>query len=243
MRAIILAGGRGARLAPYTTVFPKPLVPVGEVPILEIILRQLQAQGIDRVTLTVGYLSELIRAYLGQRQDVLHLEIDYLSEDKPTGTAGSLASIDTPDETFLVMNGDVLTTLKLDEMLAFHRQRGAMLTIATAHRPVKIDLGVLITDDDGVVSDYREKPSLDYNVSMGVYLYEPSVLSYIENDAYLDFPDLVLKLIADGKKVCAFRSSALWLDIGRHDDYAKAVELFESRRDEFLPPLAGAQKG
>jgi len=245
MRAVILAGGRGTRLAPYTTVFPKPLVPIGEYPILEIILRQLVAQGVERVTLTVGYLSELIRAYLGQRQDLLaHLRIDYVSEQRPTGTAGSLASIDRPadGETFLVMNGDVLTTLELGDMLAYHRASGAVLTIATAHRPVKIDLGVLVADAEGRVTDYREKPTLSYDVSMGMYLYEPRVLDWIEPGAYLDFPDLVLRLVAAGEKVCAYRSGALWLDIGRHDDYARAVELFESHPEQFLPPLPRAAR-
>jgi NDP-sugar pyrophosphorylase family protein len=239
MRAVILAGGRGTRLAPYTMVFPKPLVPVGEYPILEIILRQLVAQGVRRVTLMVGYLAELIRAYLSQRTELLReLEIDYISESQPTGTAGSLAWLDRPEdgEPLLVMNGDVLTTLKLRDMISYHREHAAALTIATAHRPVKIDLGVLVTDGEGRVTDYREKPTLQYDVSMGMYLYEPRVLDQIEPGEYLDFPDLVLRLLSAGERVCAFHSTGLWLDIGRHDDYARAVELFEQHRDDFLSP-------
>jgi NDP-sugar pyrophosphorylase family protein len=241
---VILAGGRGTRLAPYTTVFPKPLVPIGELPILEIILRQLIAQGIEQVTLTVGYLSELIRAYLSQREELTsRLKIDYKSETVPSGTAGSLAEIDdfTDDEALLVMNGDVLTTLDLSAMLAHHNATNAALTIAVAHKPVKIDLGVLVTNEAGDVIDYREKPTLEYDVSMGIYLYERRVVDHIVPGAYLDFPDLVLRLLAEGEKVSAFRSDALWLDIGRHEDYGNAVALFESRREQFLPPFPAAR--
>lgn len=241
MRAVILAGGRGTRLAPYTTAFPKPLVPVGEYPILEIILRQLAARGVGHVTLAVGYLAELIRAYLGQRRELLdRIVLDYVDEATPTGTAGSLTSVPGLREggTFLVMNGDVLTTLDVAEMAAHHSATGAALTIATAHRKVQIDLGVLVSDEGGRIRDYREKPSLDYDVSMGIYLYEPHVLDYIEPGAYLDFPDLVLRMIAAGEVIHSYRSDALWLDIGRHEDYERAVEIFQERRAEFLPDIS-----
>jgi NDP-mannose synthase len=234
MKAVILAGGKGTRLAPYTTVFPKPLVPIGRHPILEILLRQLHAQGVDDVTLTVGYLGELIRAYFAQRPKLTStLKLSYVSELSPTGTAGSLASVAGLDETFLVMNGDVLTTLSFQDLVRHHRERGAALTIALHRKKVKIDLGVLTTDDRGDIVDYREKPEFDYSVSMGIYVYEPRVLRFIAPGEYLDFPDLVLRLIAAGERVAGYRSDDIWLDIGRHDDYARATEEFELHRDQF----------
>lgn len=236
MRAVILAGGRGTRLAPYTTVFPKPLVPVGELPIIEIILLQLQAQGIRRVTLAVGYLAELIKAYLMQRANVFpSLTIDYVSEDKPTGTAGALGSISdlAAEPFFLVMNGDVLTTIDIPAMIDHHLASGSDLTIASAAKAVNIDLGVLEIDGTAVTG-YREKPSLPYEVSMGIYLYSPRALEWIRPGDYLDFPDLILRMIAAGQKVTAYRTDCLWLDIGRHEDYAMATEVFDRNRDAFL---------
>jgi len=236
MRAVILAGGRGTRLAPYTTVFPKPLVPAGELPIIEIILRQLQSQGITRVTMAVGYLAELIRAYLEQRAEIFpSLEIDYVTETKPTGTAGALGSVSDlgGEPFFLVMNGDVLTTIDLAEMIKYHIDTNSDLTIACAARSVKIDLGVLeITDS--LVTGYREKPSLPYDVSMGIYIYSLGALSKIKPGEYLDFPDLILAMIADGQRVAAYRTDCLWLDIGRHEDYAMATDVFEKNTEAFL---------
>jgi len=244
MRAVILAGGRGTRLAPYTTVFPKPLVPVGEFPIIEIILRQLQAQGIKRVTLAVGYLAELIRAYLDQRGPVFSsLTIDYIPELTPTGTAGALGSIpDLASEPFfLVMNGDVLTTIDLAAMIEHHTSTGADLTIACASRSVNIDLGVLeITD--GMVTGYREKPSLPYDVSMGIYLYTPRAHAWVKPGEYLDFPDLIHRMLDAGQRVSAYHTDCLWLDIGRHEDYAMATETFEKNRDVFLSGGASGAK-
>jgi NDP-sugar pyrophosphorylase family protein len=236
MRAVILAGGRGTRLAPYTTVFPKPLVPVGEIPIIEIILRQLQAQGIKRVTMAVGYLSELIRAYLDQRASIFpSLTIDYVAELTPTGTAGALGSMpDLAEEPFfLVMNGDVLTTIDLSEMIEHHKRTKSDLTVASAARSVKIDLGVLELDGDEIVG-YREKPSLPYDVSMGIYLYSARAHAWIKRGEYLDFPDLILKMISAGQRVTAYQTDCMWLDIGRHDDYAMATETFEKNREAFL---------
>ncbi|MEO8192474.1 MAG: sugar phosphate nucleotidyltransferase [Gemmatimonadales bacterium] len=245
MRAVILAGGRGTRLAPYTTVFPKPLVPVGEYPIIEIILRQLHAQGVRRVTLAVGYLAELIRAYLDQRSAVFDgLQIDYITETAPTGTAGALGSIpDLADEEFfLVMNGDVLTTIDLAAMVRHHRASKSDLTIATAARAVDVDLGVLEIDAEEHVVGYREKPRLEYDVSMGIYLYSPQALRWIERGVYLDFPDLILKMISEGQRIGAYRTDCLWLDIGRHEDYATAVETFEANREAFLPVSKGDEE-
>jgi NDP-sugar pyrophosphorylase family protein len=239
MRAVILAGGRGTRLAPYTTVVPKPLLPVGDMPILEIIVRQLAHAGIDRITLTLGYQSTYFRAFLAQHRALRRLaKINFVEEEKPTGTAGSLCSVPDLDDTFLVMNGDILTTLDYRDLLAFHRAEEAMLTIATHQKPVKIDLGVLETDARDCITNYIEKPTMDYAVSMGIYVYDPHVLEYIVPGEYLDFPSLVLRLLQSGKKVVAYRNNASWLDLGRHEDFLRATNLFQEHRHEFLPPLS-----
>ncbi len=234
MKAVVLAGGRGTRLKPYTTIFPKPMVPVGERPILEIILRQLVRAGFSEVFLSVGYLSELIRAYFDQPREGLDaLTLEYVYEDHPTGTAGALRLVPSLDETFLLMNGDVLTTLPLDRLLAHHRQQGAVLTIATHVKDVKVDLGILNTDGAGRVVGYTEKPTLEYRVSMGVYVLEPEAVDCVPAGSHFDFPDLVQALLAAGKRVVAYPSDDFWLDIGRHEDYETAQEEFDRRREAF----------
>jgi NDP-sugar pyrophosphorylase family protein len=234
MRAIVLAGGRGTRLAPYTTIFPKPLMPIGEIPIIEIIIRQLRHFGFKRVTLAVGYLSELLRAYIeNNRRRFAGIDVDYIYEEEPTGTAGSLADVSGLDSTFLVMNGDVLTTLDYGALIEDHRQGGATLTIATYRKPVKIDLGVIETNGAGCVCGYHEKPELDYFVSMGIYIYEPSVLKFIPKGKYLDFPDLVNRLLAAGEQVRTHRCNGYWLDIGRAEDFQMATDQFVAHHDEF----------
>jgi NDP-sugar pyrophosphorylase family protein len=236
MRAVILAGGRGTRLAPYTTVIPKPLLPVGNMPILEIVVRQLAQAGIDHLTLSLGYMSEYFQVFLAHHKSLKRLmRIDFVEEEKPTGTAGSLSSVPGLDSTFLVMNGDVLTDLDYQALIDQHKSRKAWLTIATHSKPVKIDLGVLEDDRDGNVTNYVEKPVLNYTVSMGVYVYEPQVLSFIGPGEYLDFPDLVLKLIRAGRPVGTFRNEATWLDLGRPEDLQRATDIFLDRKDEFLP--------
>lgn len=227
LRAVILAGGKGVRLRPFTVNFPKPLVPLGDRPILEVLMQRLAAFGITDITLTLGHLAELIKAYFQHRAEfVRDLSLQYVHEGEPTGTAGSLALVPGLTSTFLVMNGDLLTDLDLDALVTFHRGQQAVLTIAAHERRVKVDLGVLEIGTDGGVTDYVEKPERTYHVSMGVYVYEPSVLNWITPGQYLDFPDLVLRLIAAGQKVCAYRTDCSWLDIGRPDDYARAQQLF-----------------
>ncbi len=227
LRAIILAGGKGVRLQPFTVNFPKPLVPLGDVPIVEVLMRRLMAFGITDITLALGHMAELMKAYFAQRSQLTdQITLRYVHEKAPTGTAGSLSLVDGLRTTFLVMNGDLLTDLNLDDLVAFHRQQRAALTIATHKRHVKIDLGVLEFGDDHRVTGYLEKPERDYHVSMGIYVYEPRVLDYIQPRKYLDFPDLVLRLLARGEKVCAYPSDCIWMDIGRPDDYARAQELY-----------------
>jgi NDP-sugar pyrophosphorylase family protein len=237
MRAIILAGGRGTRLAPYTTVIPKPLLPVGDLPILEIVVRQLTLAGVKHITLTLGYMSEYFRAFLAQRKSLSRLvKIDFVEEERPTGTAGSLSSVPGLEDTFLVMNGDVLTNLNYRALLDFHASGKAWLTIAAHRKLVKIDLGVLETDGAGLVTNYIEKPTMDYAVSMGIYVYQPQVLEFISPGEYLDFPELVLRLLRAGKKVATFRNEAAWLDLGRPEDFQRATDLFLERQQDFLPP-------
>ncbi len=234
MRAVILAGGRGTRLAPYTTIFPKPLVPIGDRPILEIIVRQLAHQGFGDILLSVGHLGELIEAYFQNgHRNIAGLRLSYFRESQPLGTAGSLALIPGLTDTFLVMNGDVLTTLDYRSLVEHHRSRGALLTIAMHSKNVQVDLGVLETNIAGELTAYREKPLFSFDVSMGIYVYEPEVLSYIPKGQYLDFPDLVLNLLADGRKVVGFHSDDYWLDIGRREDYELAQQEFPSRFAEF----------
>jgi NDP-mannose synthase len=234
MRAVILAGGKGTRLLPYTTVLPKPLMPIGDMPILEVVLRQLKSAGIDRVTMAVGHLAELLQAFFGDGKR-FGLPIDYSMEEKPLGTVGPLTLIPDLNGTLLIMNGDVLTTLDYRDLIERHRESGAIVTIASYVRQVKIDFGVIEADAANVLTGYVEKPKLDYRVSMGIYVFESEVLRYLRPAEYRDFPDLVKTLVAEGKKVISYPFSGYWLDMGRPDDYARAVEEFESRRAEFLP--------
>lgn len=231
MRAAILAGGLGTRLAPYTTVLPKPLVPVGERPILELIIRQLAAAGFDRVDLCVAHLGELIRSYLSQSSAVPDgLDLHYNWEDRPLGTAGAIRDLERENEPILVMNGDILTDLDYAELMAFHREQGAALTIASHTRDVTVQLGVL-EGDGPTVEGYVEKPTLHYEVSMGVYVYGPGAIAAIPPERF-DLPDLVLKLLAEGKPVRKFQFSGAWYDIGTPGDLELANAAFgeEPRR-------------
>jgi len=234
MRVVILAGGRGTRLAPYTMVLPKPLVPIGEMPVLEIIIRQLKHFGLRDVTISLGYLGELIEAYCAHRKDLVEgLSLGYVREPVPLGTAGSLALTWQEGESLLVLNGDILTTLDFRRLIEAHEQRGAALTIATHRKGVQIDFGVMHLDADGMVTAYIEKPELDYLVSMGVYVYSPKVREYVKSGERLDFPDLVQRLLAAGERVAAYEANAYWLDIGRLEDHARAIEEFEPNRGKF----------
>jgi NDP-sugar pyrophosphorylase family protein len=222
MRAVVLAGGRGTRLAPYTTVLPKPLMPVGDMPILELLIRSLARAGITDITLAVGHLSSLLMAYFGDGEH-LSVSIDYSLEDSPLGTAGPLRLIPNLDDSFLVMNGDLLTDLDFGAMISAHRQKAATVTVGTYQRDVQIDLGVIEHDQDGRVTRYIEKPLHHFLVSMGVYVVEPAALELIPQGPF-DLPDLVATLIASGQDVRSYRHDGYWLDIGRPDDYQKAQE-------------------
>jgi NDP-mannose synthase len=236
-RAVILAGGMGTRLRPYTTVLPKPLMPVGDRPVLDIVVRQLRRDGFDRITMATGHLAELIEAFF-QDGTAYDIPIDYFREQEPLGTVGALALIDGLDDDFLVMNGDVLTDIDYAALLKRHREGDAVATIATKERDVHISLGVLRFNDGGDptrLTGYDEKPKIHYEASMGVYCFSPKVLEHIEPNSRLDFPDLVLRLIDAGEVVRAWRSDDYWLDIGRHDDYERAMDEFEQMRHRLIP--------
>jgi|UniRef100_A0A7C3Z8K9 NDP-sugar pyrophosphorylase family protein len=236
MRVIILAGGKGVRLAPLTEVIPKPLVPLGGMPVMEVVIRQLAAQGFRRLTLAVGYLSELIQAYFqdGSRWGV---NLDYSFEEEPLGTAGPLSRIPDLTDTFLVMNADILTNLDFRDLAAHHRDMGNIATIGAYECEVKIDLGVIIKNGRGRIRDYLEKPTSTHLVSMGVYVFEPAVLNFIDDSQYLDFPDLVKRLLAAGEPVGYYCFSGYWLDIGRHEDYYRASQEFAEKKSAFLPKM------
>ncbi|MFZ2656386.1 MAG: sugar phosphate nucleotidyltransferase [Victivallales bacterium] len=233
MKAIILAGGKGTRLAPYTTVLPKPLMPIGDKPILEIVIRQLVKHGFDDVTMAVGYHAELIMAYCGDGSKY-GAKIAYSKEDKPMGTAGPLSLISDLKDTFLVMNGDLLTDLNFKKMLDNHRRRREMATLAVYKKEVKIDLGVVKIDENNYIGNYIEKPVYDYDVSSGIYIFEPSVLRYLKEGIKCDLPELILRLLGDGMKVNSFRLKGYWLDIGRHEDYENAVLEYENNPRRFI---------
>jgi NDP-mannose synthase len=236
MRAVILAGGLGTRLRPYTTVIPKPLVPIGDRPVLEHIIRSLAKCGVDQIDLCVSYLGQLIRVYLANADLPPELQLAYHWESEPLGTAGALAAVPDLEGTFIVMNGDVLTTIDYRELLECHRQADAALTVAMHGKRVDVDLGVIETNG-GLVRSYIEKPTLRYQVSMGVYVYDARALRYITRGA-CQFPELVWRLLAAGERVAAWESDAEWFDIGTVGEYERAaaeVERFPEKYD--LEPL------
>jgi NDP-sugar pyrophosphorylase family protein len=237
-RAVILAGGKGSRLAPYTTVLPKPLLPIGNGPILDIVVNQLCAAGFGRLTFAVGYLAHLIQAVIGDGTKY-GASISYHMEERPLGTAGPLADMEELDDTFLMMNGDVLTALDYDGLYRAHRHAGNVLTVATHRRVVKTDYGILHLDgsrgETRRVTGYEEKPELAYIVSMGVYVVEPSVRGYIPAGQPFDLPDLVLRLLEAGEPVGSYLYEGYWLDIGRHEDYERAIADFDRIEPLLLP--------
>jgi NDP-sugar pyrophosphorylase family protein len=222
MRAAVLAGGLGTRLRPYTAVLPKPLVPVGDRPILEWILSWLARHGVDRVDVCIGHLGELIQTYFSQAQAIpAGLEVEWRREPEPLGTAGALRFVPDVQDTLLVVNGDILTDLQPAGMLEFHRAHGAALTIATRCARVETDLGV-IEHAGGVVTGYDEKPVLSYSASMGIYLYEPRALAALPQTP-CQFPDLVLKLLAMGERVAAYETDAEWHHVGTLAQHSQAT--------------------
>lgn len=230
---VILAGGKGTRLMPYTSALPKPLMPIGDYPILDILLRQLASQGFRRITLAVGHLAGLIQAYFKEGQE-WGVEIDYAYETTPLGTAGPIARLPREERALLVLNGDLLTTMDFARIVRFHYENRATATIGTKRHAETIPFGIVETSDTGQIVTYKEKPTLDYCVSMGIYVFSSSVREYIPRAQKFDFPDLVQRLLANGQKVLAYESDAYWMDIGRPDDYQKANEEFPQMQSAFL---------
>jgi NDP-sugar pyrophosphorylase family protein len=232
-RAVVLAGGKGSRLRPYTVVLPKPLMPIGEYPILEVILRQLAAQGFDHVTLAVNHQAEIVRAFCGDGSR-WGIRIDYSLETMPLSTIAPLRLIPDLPENFLLMNGDVLTDLRFGKLFDEHVAAQRNFTIAASERTHIVDYGVLHTSGQHL-SGFEEKPRLQYLVSMGVYIVNRAVLKNVPEGRAYGFDNLMLDMVKQGQAVYVERYKGYWLDIGRVEDYMRAVEEFGERRRELLP--------
>jgi NDP-sugar pyrophosphorylase family protein len=232
-RAIILAGGKGTRLRPYTVVLPKPLMPIGEYPILEVVVRQLRRAGFDRITMAVNHQAELIKAFFGDGSK-WGTAIDYSLEDKPLGTMGPLRLVPDLPEHFLVMNGDILTDLDFGRFHDAHVAAGNLFTVSSHHRVQATDYGVLETDGRRCLVGFREKPRTEYEVSMGIYMVNRKAVESIPVGVPYGFDTLMLDLIAAGREVAVTPYDGYWLDIGRPDDYLQAVEEFEAMKSRFI---------
>jgi len=233
-RVVIQAGGLGTRLQPYTTILPKPLMPVADRPILEIMIRQLVRQGFDRITITLGHLGPLIMAVVGDGRQ-WGARVEYVREDKPHGTIGAVALVEGLDSPFLVMNGDLLTDFDYCEFMRSHVGSGASLSVGIYQKEVPVSLGVFDLADDDRVVGFREKPVLVFPCSMGIYAFDPSLLQLIPREVHFGFDDLMAVCLTRGVHVRAHLFDGLWLDIGRPEDYANANRLFEEHRSRLLP--------
>lgn len=234
--AVILAGGKGTRLKPYTVSIPKPLMPLDDIPILEVVLNQLAHAGLQRVVITVGYLAQLIEATIGDGSR-WNLEVEYSHEDRPLGTAGPLHLIQDLDPHFLVMNGDLLTDVNYLQLFQRHLEAKAWATIAAHKRTVHIDYGVIEIDDKGALKKYIEKPSIPYSVSMGVNILSKESLALVPKNERYDMPQLMSAIVNHGQLVHCFETDCYWQDIGRLDDFDQATQDFTQHRSQFLKPL------
>jgi NDP-sugar pyrophosphorylase family protein len=232
-RAIILAGGKGTRLKPYTIVLPKPLVPIGELPILEIVLRQLKQQGFTHITMAVNHMAELIMAFFGDGSK-WGIKIDYSMEDKPLSTMGPLKLIKDLSENFLVMNGDILTDLKYGQFFDRHVQQNNIFSISSFTRSDKSEYGILETNEKQTLTAFKEKPESTFEVSMGIYALNKRVLEFIPDDTFFGFDHLMYALIDNKKEVAVVNHDGIWLDIGRPVDFQNAIDLFEKEGNKFL---------
>jgi len=236
VQAIILAGGKGSRLRPYTTILPKPLMPLGDLPIAEVIICQLRNAGIKNIVISTGHLAELIEAYFGNGKK-FGVHIRYVREDKPLGTAGALKLVRNVEDDFLVINGDVLTDLNFSELVKSHKKKKSMATIAIKERRVKTDFGVILSNESGELEDYIEKPEHKSFVSIGVNILNKKCKKYIKNEELIGMPELMLKMRDSGETVHCFKTTSQWLDLGRMDDFESAQEVFAKHRKKFLPTI------
>lgn len=227
-RAVILAGGKGTRLKPYTISLPKPLVPVGNTPILEIIIQQLKRHSFDHITITVNHMAEIIKAFFGDGSK-WGIKIDYTTEVSPLSTMGPLTLVKDLPENFLVMNGDVLTDLDFGHFYTSHVENSNNFTIASHRRIDKVDYGVLIKNDNLKLVAFEEKPSKEYLVSMGIYMVNTKVVNYIPVNTFFGFDHLMEKLISIKEYPNVWEFDGYWLDIGRPDDYEKAINEFNTK--------------
>ena len=239
MRAVLLAGGKGARLLPVTQEVPKPLVPLCNVPLIEIMIRQLRRHGVNHVTVAIGHRSEQIQARLGGGER-FGIEIEYLLEETPLDTAGCLGLLEPPTAPFLVANADLLTTLNFSKMMEFHHAHGFLATVGAHVRSISLDFGVLEVGEEGRLLAYKEKPTCNYLVSMGIYCFGPEVCKLIQPGERLSMPALLLRLVAAGEEVRCYQEDCYWLDVGRPEEYARAIEDFRRNPARFLPEAAGS---
>lgn len=234
MHAIVLAGGLGRRLRPYTNTVPKPLLPLGKTPLLEVILRQLRGYGFTSATLAVCYRGEQIRDYFSEGRQ-LGLRLDYSWSDRPLGTAGPLALVPRPERSCLVLNADILTTVDFADVLAVHDAAGVLGTIVLSRHSVPIDFGVVELNPDLTVQAYREKPTESHWISAGIYGVAPEVWDYLPVGEYLDIPTLVGKGVRHGHRIASYLHHGEWYDIGTISQYRMATEVFERHAATYLP--------
>lgn len=233
-RAVVLAGGKGTRLRPYTVVLPKPLMPLGDYPILEVIVRQLVRHRFDRITMAVNHQAEIIKAFFGDGGK-WEVKIDYSLETQPLSTIAPLLLIPDLPEDFLLINGDVLTDLSLNGIYEKHIADGCLITVAATHRCHTIDYGVLQLGDDNRLTGFSEKPAMRYTVMMGVNVLNRRVLEAVPAGRKFGMDDLLLELLRRRERVQIVPHDGHWLDIGRPDDYMQAIDEFEQRPNVFLP--------
>lgn len=232
--AIILAGGKGTRLKPYTAVIPKPLMPLGDKAIIEIILHQLDKFKFDKVYISLGYLSYMVKVFVQNYSKKYSFELEFTKEEKPLGTAGALSNISPKSEQIVVINGDTLTDLNLVNVLKEHKEKKAAITIASHKRSVNIEYGVLVCNKEMELVDYQEKPVLNYLVSMGIYVVNTNLLQVIPKDTYYDFPTFVTDVKNKKHKIFLYSYEGYWKDLGNLSDINEAVEDYEADPCRFL---------
>ena len=228
MKAVLLAGGKGRRLKPFTTTIPKPLFPIGEKPILQIIIEQLKEFGVDEYIISLGYLGELIKAFLGDGEKY-NTKISYVTEETPLGTAGAISLLPELNDDYIFMNGDILSTIDFTEAYNEHKKSKALMTICTFEKTTKSSLGVLELSINGEVQDYLEKPELKQIVSSGIYILNPGIKDYIPKNTKYDLPDLVKSLINKKKKINTYAIKGDWFDIGTPSDLEKAEQYLSKK--------------